>query len=91
MKEVRTRNQTTTAVRSLPIELWPTADRAAWEEACRPSIRLKRGGAASHMRNVTQRDLEKRYGLFLDSLLRSGRFDGKARAGVQVTRDNVDA
>jgi integrase len=91
MKEVRTRNQPTTAVRSLPIELWPTADRAAWEEACRPSIRLKRGGAASHMRHVTQRDLEKRYGLFLDSLLRSGRFDGKARAGVQVTRDNVDA
>jgi site-specific recombinase XerD len=91
VKKVRTGNQTTTEVRSLPIELWPTADRAAWEEACRPSIRLKRGGAASHMRRVTQRELEKRYGLFLDSLLRSGRFDGKARAGAQVTRDNVDA
>jgi integrase len=89
--EVRTRNQTTASVRSLPIELWPTADRAAWEEACRPSIRLKRGGAASHMRHVTQRDLEKRYGLFLDSLLRSGRFDGKARAGAQVTPDNVNS
>jgi hypothetical protein len=43
------------------------------------------------MRLVTQRDLAKRYGLFLDFLLRSGRFDGKARAGAQVTPDNVDA
>jgi integrase len=43
------------------------------------------------MRLVTQQDLAKRYGLFLDSLLRSGRFDGKARAGAQVTPDNVDA
>ncbi len=90
MKEVRTGNPPT-AVRSLPIEVWPTADRAAWEEACRPSVRLKRGGAASHMRPVTQRDLARRYGLFLDSLFRSGRLDGKARAGTQVTPDNVDA
>ena len=43
------------------------------------------------MRHVTQRDLEKRYGLYFDSLLRSGRFDRKARAGIQVTPDNVDA
>ena len=43
------------------------------------------------MRPVTQRDLAKRYGLFLDSLLRSGRFDGEARAGAQVTPDTVDA
>ena len=85
------RGRDSAAVRSLPIKLWPTADQAAWEEACRPSVRLKRGGAASHMRPVTQKDLAKRYGLFLDSLLRSGRFDGKARAGAQVTPDNVDA
>jgi hypothetical protein len=91
MKQIRKRNHPTTAARSLPIELWPTADGAEWEEACRPSVRLKRGGAASHMRPVTQKDLAKRYGLFLDSLLRSGRFDGKARAGAQVTADNVDA
>src|SRR5262249_15987832 len=75
----------------LPIELWPEVDRAAWEEACRPSVRLKRGGAASHMKPVTQHDLAKRYGLFLDSLLRSGRFNEKACAGAQVTPDNMDA
>jgi hypothetical protein len=88
MKEVRTRNQPTTAVRSVPTELWPTADRAAWQEACRPSIRLKRGGAASHMSLVTRQDLGKRYGQFLDFLLRAGRLDGKARAGGQVTPED---
>jgi hypothetical protein len=79
------------AVRSLPIELWPAADKTAWEEACRPTVRLKRGGAASHMRRVTQRDLAKRYGLFLDFLSRSDRLDQNARAGAQVTPDNVGA
>jgi integrase len=79
------------AVRSLRIALWPVADKAAWEEACRPSVRLRRGGVASHLRSVTQHDLAKRYGLFLDFLLRSGRLDEKAYAGAQVTPDNVDA
>jgi len=58
-------------VRSLPIELWPSADRAAWEAASRPGVRLKRGGSASHLRPVTQEILTKRYGYFLDFLDRS--------------------
>ena len=33
-------------VRSLPLDRWPAADRAAWAAACRPSERLKQGGAA---------------------------------------------
>jgi adenylate cyclase len=28
-------------IRSLPIHLWPAADKNAWEGACRPSARLK--------------------------------------------------
>jgi integrase len=83
--------ETRLAVRSLPIALWPVADRAAWEEACRPSVRLKRGGAASRLKPVTQHDLAKRYGLFLDSLLRPGRLDLNAGVGAQVTPDNVKA
>jgi integrase len=78
-------------VRSLPVELWPTADKTAWREACRPSVRLKRGGAASHMRRVTHRDLAKRYGLFFDFLLRSRRLDKDAGAGAQVIPDHVGA
>ena len=43
-------------VHSLPEGLWPVADRAAWQEARRPSVRLQRGGAASHLRPVVQHD-----------------------------------
>jgi site-specific recombinase XerD len=77
-------------VHSLPEGLWPAADRAAWQEARRPSVRLQRGGAASHLRPVVQRDLRKRYGLFLDFLSRSGRLDMNAPAGAQVTPENVE-
>ena len=77
-------------VHSLPEERWPTADRAAWQEARRPSVRLQRGGAASHLRPVVQHDLRKRYGLFLDFLSRSGRLDMNAPAGAQVTPENVE-
>ena len=78
-------------VRSLPIGRWPAAVRTAWQEACRPSVRLKRGGAASHLKPVVQYDLAKRCGLFFDSLLRSGRLDMNATAGMQVTPGNVEA
>jgi site-specific recombinase XerD len=83
--------KTEQSVRSLPVHLWPTAVRAAWQEACRPSVRLKRGGVASHMRPVTQKILTKRAGYFFDLLSRSGRLDTNAPAGAQVTTENVDA
>ncbi len=78
------------SVRSLPLELWPSADRAAWKDACRPGIRLKRGGEASHLRPVTQEMLRKRYGYFLDFLDRSKRLDLGAKVGAQVTAENVE-
>jgi integrase len=76
--------------RSLPVELWPPADKSAWETACRPSVRLKRGGAASHLRPVTQNILAQRYGLFLDFASRSKRFDQTAEAGGHVTPELVE-
>jgi hypothetical protein len=42
------------------------------------------------MRRVTQQDLAKRYGLFLDYLSRAGGLDGDARAGTFVTPDHVN-
>jgi len=75
---------------SLPVERWPVAEGAAWQEACRPSVRLKRGGAASHFRPVVQHDLSRRNGYFLDYLSRSGRLDVSAAAGAQVTPNNVE-
>jgi site-specific recombinase XerD len=77
-------------IHSLPKERWPAVDRAAWQEARRPSVRLQRGGTASHLRPVVQHDLRKRYGLFLDFLTRSGRLDMNAPAGGQVTPENVE-
>jgi integrase len=78
-------------VRSLPLDLWSEADRNAWHMACRPAARLKRGGAAAHLRPVTRDDLAQRYGYFLDFLDRRGllRSDGPAAAGV--TAGNVEA
>jgi site-specific recombinase XerD len=90
-EEVARTGETERTVRSLPIHLWPSADRAAWEEACRPSVRLKRGGAASHMRTVTQNILTKRAGYFFDFLSRSGQLYMNAPAGAQVTTENVEA
>jgi integrase len=76
-------------IRSLPLRLWPASDKDAWEAACRPSERLKRGGAASHLKPVTQHDLAQRYGYFLDFLSRSHRLDPNAGPGVHVTPGNV--
>src|ERR1700730_15197778 len=77
-------------VRSLPIPLWPAADGTAWEAACRPGARLKRGGPASHLKPVTRNDLARRYGYFFDFLSRSGWLDRNAGAGAQVTAHYVE-
>ncbi len=77
-------------VHSLPEERWPAAERVAWDEARRPSVRLKRGGSASHLRAVVQHDLGKRNGLFLESVARAGRLDMNAPAGAHVTPENVE-
>src|SRR5947209_3867644 len=78
-------------IRSLPIELWPAADRKAWISACQPVQRLRRGGAGSHLKPITQGDLARRYGYFLDCMNRSGLLDPNKRAGGHVTPKNVDA
>jgi site-specific recombinase XerD len=78
-------------IRSLPIEFWPEADRKAWISACRPSQRLTRGGAGSHLKPITLSDLERRYGYFLDCMNRRGLLDPTKAAGAHVVPENVDA
>jgi hypothetical protein len=80
-----------TRPRSLPIQEWPDADRRAWEDACRPGVRLKPGGSASYLGQVSREDFARRYGAFLGFLQRSGRLDHHATAAAQVTPANVDA
>lgn len=57
----------------LKVEEWPEPDRLAWIDACRPSLRLQRGGRAAHMAEATRRDLAGRFGSFLAFLEQTGR------------------
>ena len=77
--------------RSLRVSEWPDADRRAWEEACRPGSRLKPGGAASHLAEVSRDDFARRYGAFLDFLQRTNRLEYHAGATTQVTLPNVES
>ena len=77
--------------RSLPVSEWPDADRRAWEEACRPGSRLKAGGVASYLAEVSRDDFARRYGAFLGFLQRNGRLEPYAGAATQVTLPNVEA
>jgi hypothetical protein len=78
-------------VRSLPLDLWPKADRSAWNAACRPAARLKRGGVAGHLKPVTRDDHAWHYGCFIGFLDRCGLLEPDGPAAVNVTADNVNA
>jgi integrase-like protein len=78
------------APRSLPVGEWPEADRAAWQDACRPSFRFRRGGSASYLAEVSRKDIAGRYGAFLGFLKRRGILDLQAAAATQVTWGNID-
>src|SRR5215471_9927739 len=76
--------------RSLPLNHWPEADRRAWEYVCRPGARLKAGGTASHLAQVTRETIAWRYGVFLEFLRQTDPPDGHAAAS-HVTAPNVEA
>jgi site-specific recombinase XerD len=78
-------------VRLLKVGEWPDADRHAWEDACRPGSRLKPGGAASYLAQVSRDDYARRYGEFLGFLQRNGRLDREATEAALVTPSNVEA
>jgi integrase/recombinase XerD len=78
-------------MRSLPLALWPEADRNAWNVACRPAAGLKPGGAAGHLKPVTREDHARHYGCFLDFLRRRGLLKSDERAAANVTSHNLEA
>lgn len=75
--------------RSLTICEWPEADRQRWEDACRAGSRLKPGGSASYLSEVSRADIAQRYGAFLGFLDRSRRLAWNLPAATQVTSTNV--
>lgn len=77
--------------RTLKESEWPTADRLAWEAACRPSRRLTKGGSASHLASVSQEDIAQRYGLFLGFLRLKGLLNPDEGPADHVTSANVEA
>jgi hypothetical protein len=77
--------------RSLAIPEWPDADGRALEEACRPRVRLQRGGAASGYAEASREDFVRRYGAFLGFLDRTGRLQRDLPATALVTEANVQA
>ncbi|MEJ0092948.1 MAG: site-specific integrase [Methylocella sp.] len=77
-------------IRSAPIAEWSIADRAAWARAIAPGVRLRKGGAGAHLARITQGDLARRYGYFVDHLMRTGRFEPDAAAAGQVTPDHIE-
>jgi integrase len=77
--------------RTLYVDEWPEADRLAWQDACRPSYRLKKGGSASHLATPSLDSFASRYGLFLGFLKHNGRLNREAPATGHVTPENVEA
>jgi hypothetical protein len=77
--------------RTLYVNEWPEADQLAWQEARRPTRRLKKGGSASHLAPVSQEEIATRYGQFLGFLRLSGRLDRNTAAAAQVTPANIEA
>lgn len=70
---------------------WPEADRLRWEALCQPGARLRRGGAAAHLKPISRNDLARRYGYFLDHLHRVGCPLSGGTAADQVTPANVSS
>jgi integrase len=85
----RRTNTTVGKPRALPIVEWSDTDQLGWAEACRPSQRLNRGGAANHLAPVSRADIANRYGLYLDFLRRNGLFSAGHGAASLVTPCNV--
>ncbi len=75
--------------RALPLSLWPQADRNAWNAACRPATRLKPGGRAGHLRQVSRASHEEDYAYFLGFLDRNGLLETDGPPAANVTADKV--
>src|SRR6516165_4832222 len=78
-------------LRSLPFGLWPESDRDAWTAACRALARLKPGGRAGHLRQVTRDDHAAHYSYFLGFLHRSNLLELTGPAAANVTPGKVEA
>src|ERR1700722_20911097 len=85
-----TTSNTKSRARRMPFEACPETDRKAWLAACEPAARLKRGGAAGHLRPASREVHERHYGNFLGFLDQNRLLRRDAPAAANVTPENVD-
>jgi integrase/recombinase XerD len=75
----------------LPIALWPSADRAAWERALRPGNPFEEGGIAAPWSLATRRKIIKGYGRFLLWLKERNELDETVGPAERITRERLKA
>src|SRR5262249_33140761 len=75
----------------LPITLWPSVDRAAWETAIRPRDPFKCGRNATSWSEATRRKTISGYGRFLFWLKERNELDEAAAPAARITRERLRA
>ena len=73
-------------MRSLSVSAWSEALQTAWQEACRPAERLRRGGRVAHLGPVARADYARHFRYLLQSLQDQGQLDAHARPGDPLTQ-----
>ena len=74
-------------VQSLPLVLWPEADRTAWLNLFRPGAPAM--GRNRRMKAVSRNDLQRRYSYFLDFVRKRGGFDESLPPAGHVTTNRT--
>ena len=75
----------------LPITVWPSVDRAAWETAVRPGDPFERGGIAASWSEATRRKTIAGYGRFLFWLKERNELDETVAPVARITRERLGA
>src|SRR5258707_3118727 len=77
--------------KSLPIALWPVADRNAWHAAMKPGDVFEPGGVASRWSPASRRKTALGYGRLLFWLQGRAELDPNVEPAARVTRERVSA
>ena len=72
-----------------PVEMWPPADRAAWERALAPSGPFIAAGPAAHLAPTTRRARAGSYGQFLSYLDAIGKLHEEEAPDERVTLERL--
>lgn len=83
--------KTTSWSKCMPLDLWPAADRAAWEAALKPGDAFDVGGLASRWSGPTQKKTMLGWGRYLFFLYERNELDPMATPAQRITRERLRA